>query len=66
MGSRLRELRESKNMTQEELSEKAGVSRTIIWRLEQDKNHNATTKTLYKIAEALGVTVDSLFYAKSV
>ena len=66
MASRLRELRKEKNMTQEELSEKSGVSRAIIWRLEQDENHNATSKTLFRIAEALGVTVDSLFYPRSV
>ena len=64
MATRLRELREEKNMTQEELAEKSGVSRAIIWRLERDDNHNATTKTLHKLAVALGVPVDAFFVDK--
>ena len=64
MSTRLRELREEKNMTQEELAEKSGVSRTIIWRLESNGNHNATTKTIHRLAEALGVPVDAFFIPK--
>lgn len=35
MKYRIKELREEKRMTQEELSEKSGVSRSIISKLEQ-------------------------------
>ena len=48
-------------MTQEELSEKSGVSRSIISKLEQEKPVNMLTDTLSKIANALDVKVSSLF-----
>ena len=61
MKYRIKELREEKRMTQEELSEKSGVSRTIISKLEQEKPVNMLTDTLSKIASALDVKVSSLF-----
>lgn len=66
MGYRIREVRESKNMTQEELSAKSGVSRTIIVALERNEKQNTTTKTLLNIAKALDTTVDNLFFADGV
>lgn len=65
MGYHVKELREAVGMTQEELAEKSGVSRMTISALE-NKDCNTTSKTLRKIAEALGVTVDRLFFAPSV
>ena len=61
MRYRIKELREEKRMTQEELATKSGVSRTIISKLEQDKPLNMLTDTLSKIAKALDVKVSSLF-----
>ena len=61
MKYRIKELREEKRMTQEELSEKSGVSRSIISKLEQEKPVNMLTDTLSKIANALDVKVSSLF-----
>lgn len=61
MKYRIKELREEKRMTQEELSEKSGVSRSIISKLEQEKPVNMLTDTLSKIASALDVKVSSLF-----
>lgn len=61
MKYRIKELREEKRMTQEELSEKSGVSRSIISKLEQKKPVNMLTDTLSKIANALDVKVSSLF-----
>lgn len=66
MGYKVRELREEKNMTQEELAEKSGVSRTIISGLENGTARATTTKTLLKLAKALGVTVDCLFFSDNV
>ena len=66
MGYRIKEFREARGMTQEELSQKSGVSRTIIVALERNSLTNTTTKTLLKIAEALGTTVDELFFGKNV
>lgn len=52
MGYRIRETRESKNMTQEELSRLSGVSRTTISALENGSSKATTTKTLMNIARA--------------
>lgn len=65
MGYKIKEVRESKNISQEELSKKSGVSRTIISALENGKT-NTTSKTLASIAKALGVSVDQIFYASYV
>lgn len=66
MGYRIKYLRDELKMTQEELAEKSGVSRGTICGLENDENRIVTTKTLLKIAKALGVTVDALFFEQSV
>lgn len=65
MGYKIKEVRESKNISQEELSKKSGVSRTIISALENGKT-NTTSKTLASIAKALGVSVDQIFYTSDV
>lgn len=61
MGYRIKDLREKKRLTQEELAEKSGVSRTTISNLENDSNKTVNTRTLSKIASALGVKLESLF-----
>ena len=66
MGYRIKEVREAKRMSQSELAEKSGVSRGIIWALETDPNAITTTKTLVKIAQALGTTVGDIFFADTV
>ena len=66
MGYRIKELREAQNMTQEDLSSKSGVSRGTICALENGTERATTTKTLLKLAKALGATVDALFFDPSV
>lgn len=61
VGYRIREIRESKGMTQAELCEKSGITRTTIWKLELGEDEVTTSKTLLKIADALGVTIGELF-----
>ena len=61
MGYKIKDLREALNMTQEELSKKAGVSRGTISALENNTARATTTKTLVNIAKALDSTVDQLF-----
>ena len=63
MKYRIRELREEKGITQEELSRKSGVSRATIWALECGENKITTTKTLLNIAVALDVEMEALFCA---
>lgn len=61
MGYKIRELREREGLTQEQLSRRSGVSRATIWGLESGSDKVTTTKTLNKLAIALGVEVDELF-----
>lgn len=50
---RLREWREKRALTQDQLAEKAGVSRATIIRLE--RGYSAVPPTLRKLADALNV-----------
>lgn len=61
MQYRIKEARKAKGFTQTELSEKAGVSRTIISKLENDEEIVTSTDTLKKIAEALNVNISTIF-----
>ena len=66
MGYKIKEMREAQGMTQEELSDKSGVSRVTISGLENGTERNTTSKTLVKIARALDCTVDQIFFADGV
>lgn len=66
MGYKIREMRDEKRMTQEQLAKKSGVSRATIAALENGTDRTTTTKTLLKIAKALETTVDALFFANGV
>jgi transcriptional regulator with XRE-family HTH domain len=56
---RVKQLRESRGLTQEALAEKAGLSRAYIARLEIGR-HDPTLSTLEKLAKALKVKVGKL------
>ena len=58
---KIKEAREKAGMSQDELSKKSGVSRTIISGLETGTINVTTTRTLKKIAEALGKNVSDIF-----
>ena len=66
MEFRIKEIRESKGMTQTALSEKAGITRATIWKLETGEEEVTTSRTLTKIAEALEVPVTDLFLSNKV
>lgn len=63
---KIKEHREALKMSQEELAEKAKISRTIISGLETGKIQNTTTETLIAIANALGRNVNEIFFANDV
>lgn len=65
MGNKLREAREAKRLTQEELAKKSGISRQTIVYIETNENYNPTFNTLVKLADALETTVDMIFFAGS-
>ena len=64
MGFKIGECRKEKGMSQQELSDRSGVSRSIISGLESGRITVTSTGTLLKIANALGVDVSDIFYAK--
>ena len=68
MGYRVKEIREEKNMTQEELERRSGVSRQTISAIENDRVKAGDVKigTLMALAKALETTIDCLFFEKAV
>lgn len=62
MVNRVKEIRELLNMSQDELSKKSGVSRTVISKLETGKPVRVTNITLEKLSDALGRKVSEIFW----
>lgn len=56
----LRKARHASGMSQEELAERAGLSRFTIAGIETSRHRNVTTETLVKIAKALNITPQDL------
>lgn len=65
LGLRIRELRNERHMSQEELSFKAGISPAHLGQIERALK-NPTIDTVAKIAAALGIPVAALFTEDSV
>jgi len=59
MAMRVKEWRERRGLTQEQLAEKAGISRGFLARLETAR-HDPKLSTLEKIAKALKVDIAKL------
>ncbi len=66
MEYRIKQFRNEKNISQEELARLSGVSRAIISGLESGSITTTTTGTLSKIAKALGKKVSDLFFEQKV
>lgn len=62
MGYKIKEARQEKNMSQEELALKSGVSRATISALENGTERYVMTGTLVKLAKALDTTIDKIFF----
>ncbi|OKJ97022.1 XRE family transcriptional regulator [Streptomyces sp. CB03234] len=60
IGDRLRGLREFRGLTQEELADRAGVSVSIVQKLEQNRRQSAHLSTLRALAFALDVELERL------
>ncbi|HQF36968.1 MAG TPA: helix-turn-helix transcriptional regulator [Candidatus Dojkabacteria bacterium] len=60
IGEIIQELRKKKDMTQEELAQKSGVSYTTLIKIERGSVQNPTVKTIKRIADALDASVDLL------
>lgn len=62
--NKIREFREKQNMTQQELSEKSGISRAYISQLENNDSLIVKSSTMLAIASALKKPVGSIFLNK--
>jgi transcriptional regulator with XRE-family HTH domain len=65
LGTRLRDIRKARLMTQEQLHERAGVAVSTIVAIEHGKQF-PRGETLRKLAEALGVTPEWLVIGRDV
>lgn len=59
VGGRIRELREKRGMSMDDLGAECGIERNTVFRIEKGKV-NTTVSTLKAIAEGLGVSVSEL------
>lgn len=62
MKNKVKEYREKEKMTQDELSDKSGVSRNTISSLETGANTNVTYEIMEKISKALNKKVATIFF----
>jgi transcriptional regulator with XRE-family HTH domain len=60
LAKRVKEYRKQKRLTQQKLAEKTGLSFNTITKIEQGIGDSPTLKTLVKLADALGVSIDEL------
>lgn len=62
--TRLREVREARNLTIRELANKCGLSVSQLYRLEKGERPRVAALTLARVAQALGTSVDYLLGLK--
>ena len=58
--TRVREIRHSRGLTQEQLAELSGIDQATISRIESDPDYNPFYRTLNALARVLGVSTDTL------
>lgn len=58
--NQIRELRAARQMTQQELADRIGVTRQTVIAIEQDK-YSPSLETAFKVAIVLGVPLDKCF-----
>lgn len=58
--NQIRELRAERNMTQQELADRVGVTRQTVIAMEQDK-YSPSLETAFRVALVLGVPFDRCF-----
>ncbi len=60
IGSNIKKYREIRGITLPHLAHKAGVSKAFLWEIETGNSKRPGAEILFKIAEALGVTIAHL------
>lgn len=64
MNNNLAAIRSAKGITQTELAQRSGVSRTLINQLETGVRDVITTKTMIKLSKALETPIADIFLLK--
>jgi DNA-binding XRE family transcriptional regulator len=59
LGNRIQKIRKTTNLTQEDLADKAGISRTHMGHIEQGRK-TPSLKVLSQIAKSLHITISEL------
>lgn len=62
MHNNLKEIRKRKEISQKELVEKSGVSRTVISQLENGSRTVVKSDTMLKISNALDEPLENIFF----
>ena len=60
LANRLKELRKEKGWSQQKLAEKTDLSFNAVTKIEQGLAKHLTLKTLIKLADAFGISIDEL------
>lgn len=60
IGAHLRKVRESKNISQEQLSRKAGYYHTYVNKIEMG-NYSPSAHTIWRLADTLGLSLEEFF-----
>lgn len=66
MKNKLEELRKKKQLTQEQLSDLSKVSRQTISAIENNQLNNIESKTMFRLATALGCDIGDIFFKENV
>ena len=60
----IKKVRKDKKISLRNLSKRTGISRPYLFDLENDRKINPSLDTMYKIANALNVKIDDLFFTE--
>ncbi len=61
MTNRVAEIRKERGLSQQELAEKANVSRPYLSVIETNQNKTVSNSVMFRLAKALGVGIETIF-----
>lgn len=61
MTNKVAEIRKERGLSQQELAEKANVSRPYLSIIETNQNKTVSNSVMFRIADALGVGIETIF-----
>ncbi|MFS1582506.1 MAG: helix-turn-helix domain-containing protein [Candidatus Arsenophonus phytopathogenicus] len=64
LGERIKNIRGTLNLSQQDLAEKSGISKTQISRIENGEQNNPQIRTVISIATALNLTIEELIFGE--